>query len=558
MPLPAQAGDWTRFRGPNGSGIAEDEAPMPVHWNESANIKWKIELPGQGSSCPIVVGDRVFVTSWSGYGETKEEPGEQANLVRHLSCIDRKTGDIVWTKDVKPFLPEDEYEGMFAEHGYATHTPASDGENVYVFFGKTGGLAFDMEGNQLWQTSAGTGSGAKRWGSSSSPILFEDLVILTASAESESLVALDKATGNEVWRQEADGLNSLWGTPILVKVDDTRTDLVVAVPGEIWGVNPRTGKLRWFCEGHANDSFCSSPVAADGVVYAIESGRRGGGGIAVRVGGTGDVTESHIVWKGSQAGRIGAPVLNDGRLYTVARGVAGCFEAETGDEVYRKRLQAVRSSGGGGRGGRGGGQDYASPVMADGKIYFTSRGGAVHVFEEGPEFKQLAVNKMTDEVEDFSSTPAVSDGELFLRSSKHLYCVAKLEDVEPEVEITESESVTATEEQEPRRGGGGNRFDPAAFFDRLDANGDGKLAGDEFTGRFAERAKGFDSDGDDEVSKEEFQAGMQAMGPGGGRGGRGGAGGNGGGNGGDGGRGGDGGGGEAGSSSGSQRPESEG
>ena len=247
--------DWARFRGPNGSGISPEDASTPEVWNDEVNLKWKRELPGQGSSCAIVVGNRIFVTSWSGYGLDRDDPGDQENLRRHLTCLDRETGDIYWDKAVEPYLPEDEYGGMFAEHGYASHTPVSDGETVFVHFGKTGALAFDFEGNELWQQSVGTESGARNWGSASSPILYEDLLIVAATAESEALVALNKATGEEVWRQEAAGFNSVWGTPTLAKVDDDRTDLVIAVPGEIWGLNPATGNLRWYCQGYLRTHF---------------------------------------------------------------------------------------------------------------------------------------------------------------------------------------------------------------------------------------------------------------------------------------------------------------
>jgi outer membrane protein assembly factor BamB len=157
-------GDWTRFRGPNGSGISSSNEVTPTTWSESENLRWKVPLPGPGSSSPIVVGDRVFVTCWSGYGTDANDPGDQKELKRHLLCIDANTGNTVWSKAVEPYLPEDEFRGMFTQHGYASHTPVSDGEQVYVFFGKTGALAFDMEGNRLWQTSVGTESGARGWG----------------------------------------------------------------------------------------------------------------------------------------------------------------------------------------------------------------------------------------------------------------------------------------------------------------------------------------------------------------------------------------------------------
>ena len=428
------AADWTRFRGPNGSGVSQDTAAVPSTWSETENLKWKVALPGPGSSSPIVVGERLFVTCWSGYGVERGNPGDQKNLRRHLICLDRNTGKTIWAKAVEPVLPEDNYGGMFAEHGYASHTPVSDGERIYVYFGKTGALAFDMDGKQLWQTKIGTESDPRGWGSASSPVLYQDTVIITASAESQAIVALDKANGKEVWRQEAAGLGSTWGTPVMVKVDDERTDLVLGVPYEFWAFNPDSGKLRWYCEVMETDSFCSSVVTDGVVVYGIEG--RGGGSIAVRAGGKGDVTDSHVVWSGRDSNRIGTPIIYEGRIYFFSGGIANCIEAATGKKVFQSRLEGAsggRSSSGqaggdggrGRRGGRGGfGGDYASPILADGKIYFTSRSGDMFVLRASDKFEQLAKNRVTSDSEDFSATPAVSDGQLFIRSSKHLYCVA--------------------------------------------------------------------------------------------------------------------------------------
>ena len=423
----ATASDWLRFRGPNGTGVSADEAPLPVEFGPEKNLAWQLDLPGRGSSCPLVVGDRVFVTCWSGYGMNREDPGDQKDLKRHLVCIDRKSGEVIWDKTVDPYLPEDNYGGMFAEHGYASHTPVSDGERVYCYFGKTGAVAFDMDGNQLWLTSVGTESDPRDWGSASSPILYKDLLIVTASAESEAMVALDKQTGAEVWRQEASGFSGTWGTPVLIEGDDGRTDIVIGVPYEIWGINPDNGKLRWHCKGIDSNSFCASLVAEGDMVYALDG--RNGGACAVQVGGEGDVTDTAVKWRRNQSNRILTPALVDGRLYFVGRGVANCVDAASGDRVYKTRLSggstpaASEQSGAPGGGFRS--ADYASPVVGDGKIYFPSRRGDIYVIAPGDEYQQLAVNRLSDdEDEDWSSTPAVSDGQLFIRSSKRLYCVA--------------------------------------------------------------------------------------------------------------------------------------
>lgn len=187
--------DWTRFRGPNGSGIAEDKEPTPTNWSEKENLKWKVPLPGAGVSCPIVVGERVFVTCYSGYGINQDEPGDIAKLVRHLVCVDRGTGKILWQKELPSTVPEDPFSGMgVPQHGYASNTPTSDGKSVFVFFGKSGVLAFDLDGKQLWATSVGTGSDGRRWGSSSSPIVHENVLIVPAGAEGRALIGLDKTS----------------------------------------------------------------------------------------------------------------------------------------------------------------------------------------------------------------------------------------------------------------------------------------------------------------------------------------------------------------------------
>lgn len=453
--------DWDRFRGPNGTGICPDATPTPVKWSDKDNLRWKVALPGRGSSSPIVVGDDVFVTCWTGYGTDPEELVEQSLLRRHLICLNRHNGETRWSKTVEPFLPEDEYSGMFTQNGFASHTPVSDGERVYVFFGKTGALAFDRQGKQLWKHSVGTESDPQGWGSASSPIVYNDLLIVTASAESEALVGLNKLTGEEVWRQETSGLNAVWGTPVLVRIDDERTDLVIAVPEEIWGLNPATGKLRWYCEALGVRSFCSSVVAHGGVIYAVESGPGGGGGIAVRAGGKGDLTETHVVWRGRQSNRIGTPIAHDGYLYTFSNRVVNCLDLKSGAKVFSSRLTASRpdltTANPGrdnqlsktkadaefqyfresddrldserrrrGRSRRGGfhGQDYSSPVLADGKIYFVSRSGDIFVLKADTDFQLLAVNRLTKESEDFSASPAISDGQILIRSSSSLYCIA--------------------------------------------------------------------------------------------------------------------------------------
>jgi len=463
----ATAADWPRFHGENASGVSLDTRPFPTTWSDTENLKWKVKLPGPGSSSPIVVGDRVVVTCWSGYAADPGHEGEESDLRRHVICFDRDTGKVVWDQVIEPVLPEDPYANQFTQHGYASHTPVSDGKRIYAFFGKTGVLAFNLDGKKLWQTSVGTGSGSRGWGTASSPILYKNLVIVPASAESESLVALDQGTGKEVWRHKDRDFTSVWGTPVLVECGQGRTDLVIAIPRKIWGFDPDSGKLRWHCDGLDSDSICTSAIAGDCVVYVLETGPRGGGNIAVRAGGEGDVSKTHILWRSTERSRIVTPVLDHNRIYFVNGRVANCLDAASGKTIYRASLTggpvpAEASPGGprgggprpggpafggpgpggpgfggprpGGKqpggprpgGGRGpmSGQEYSSPVLADGKIYFMSRSSDGFVYSVGAEFKLLAHNHFAAGSGDFSSTPAVSDGQLFIRSSKFLYCVA--------------------------------------------------------------------------------------------------------------------------------------
>lgn len=457
-------GDWTRFRGPNGTGIAEGTAP--TEWSEAKNLKWKVELPGAGVSSPIVVGDKVFVTAYSGYGVSRDDLGEMKDLTRHLVCVSAASGDVLWKKDIPNEVREDPYSGMgIPAHGYASHTPTSDGEHVFAFFGKTGVIAYDMEGQEVWRKSLGTDSDPKEWGSASSPIVHKDVLVVTAGPESRAVVGLDKKTGKELWRADADGFGNVWGTPAVAKSGELE-DIVIGAPWEIWALNPKNGKLTWYCEGVPADSFNTSVVVADDTVYAIE-GRRGGGSIAVKAGGKDDVTKDNVVWSGRDGGGFATPVVYKGRIYQFANGIFSCLDAKTGDEVFKARLKSPSGNedggnggrggpggfggpggggpggfgggpggpGGGGRGGfggRGGGRggfggggfDYPSPVVAGDHIYYLKGNGEMYVFKAGDEMDQVAVNKVTSGSETFGGTPAISDGKIFLRSNKHLYCVS--------------------------------------------------------------------------------------------------------------------------------------
>ena len=423
---PVQGSDWTRFRGPNGSGVSLDAQTPPTSWSDGENLKWKTELPGPGLSSPIVVGDRVVVTCWSGYAVDRDNPGFIDNLKRNVICLNRANGSVVWKNKLDSVLPEESFRGMFAENGYASHSPATDGERVYAFFGKTGVSAFDLNsGDQLWQKSVGEGREQKGWGSASSPIAHNGLIIVPAFIEGDALVAFDGKTGDIAWEQKSPGYRSNWSTPVLVEADG-RTDLVIAMPGEVWGMNPATGGLRWYCIVPGSDSARASVVADGDVVVAMAGGRGASSSVAVRAGGKGEVEP---LWVGRDNSSTSTPVIHDGRMYIVKDKVATVVDMQTGDRVFQARLtgsgsgSSSRGFGGRGRGGPGG-QDYSSPVIAGGHLYYASRGGDVFVVALGEKPMQVARNRFESDDAEFNATPAISDGELFIRSSRAIYCVA--------------------------------------------------------------------------------------------------------------------------------------
>jgi outer membrane protein assembly factor BamB len=414
-----KAADWTGFRGSDHDGVIVEEK-VPTEWSETKNLKWTTKLPGKGTSSPIILGDRVYLTCYEGYGENKSNPGSMSDLKRHLIAINRKNGEIVWKTTIDTVLPEDQYSGFMAEHGYASQTPVSDGERIYAFFGKSGVYAFDMSGKVLWKKDVGQESSSRRWGSGASPILYGDLLIVNASDESQSIRAFNKVTGEEVWKAQAAGLELTFNTPRIIKNVDGEEELIVAVPYEVWGMNPKTGKLTWYAECDLDGNVSPTIVAADGIVYAV--GGRNGGMVAVKTGGKEDVTKSHILWSSRETTYVPSPILHDGKLYWVSdRGQAYCLDAKTGETVYRERLSGSSSSS-----GRGGSRGfYASVVLAGEYIYAVNRKGETSVYKPGDEFKVEQVNSIAGDEGDFNASPAIANGQMFLRSDSALYCIGE-------------------------------------------------------------------------------------------------------------------------------------
>lgn len=504
-----QAGDWPRFRGPDGSGVAVDADSIPTTWSPTANLAWKTPLPGPGASSPIIVGDRAFVTCYSGYGLSQENPGEIENLLRHLVCINLQTGKVLWQKDVKAALPEDPYSGIgVTAHGYASHTPVSDGQNIYAFFGKSGVHAFDMDGKELWQAEVGKESDPTKWGSSSSPVIFKNTVIVTASAESQSIIGLDKSTGKELWRQEAKGLDGMWGTPTLVKIDDDRTDIVMCVAKELWGLDPDTGKLRWFANATGAQQAYASVILNGKRVLAFTG--RGGGSIAIDAGGSGDVSATNTVWTGGETTSFATPVRHKSKVYVVSGGIVTVVDETTGEKLKQIRLAGAQQTG-----GRFGSLDYPSPVVVGDRMFYLNGSGQMFVFDLTDELKQIAVNRVTAEAETFWGSPAVSGGRMVLRSSNYLYCVTdKGQTVAPQDAFVSNveEDTRSVPPREVGPGGGGNRFDPISMFKGIDVNSDGKVTQEELKGnRMADRLKTLDKDGDQVISQEEFSSGISTL-----------------------------------------------
>jgi len=397
------AGDWPAFRGPDGNGIAnEDKAPL--HWGPGKNIRWKAPLPGPGNSSPIVSHGRVFVTC-------AQDEGKKRNLY----CFDRRTGERLWVRAV-------DYESVEPTHRtnpYCASTPVAHGSNVVVWHGSAGVFCYDFEGKEVWRKDLG--AVRHEWGYASSPIVHREKVILNFGPGARTfLVALDLKTGDLVWkRDEPGGLDATdkrmigsWSTPIVVKVDGTE-QILCSMPTRVIACHPESGDIIWSCGGLADekaDLVYASPLISDGIGVAF-TGWVNGPTIGFKLGGTGDVTTSNRLWLEKHPQRIGSGIVVDGRVYIVnaGPGTAQCIECRTGKILWTERLE--------------GGESWGSVVMAAGRLYVTSRRGVTTVFRPIPE--KLEVLATNDLGEPSNATPAISDGQIFLRTDAHLYCIAE-------------------------------------------------------------------------------------------------------------------------------------
>lgn len=399
------ADDWPQFRGPSGNATAPDSNP-PTTWSDTENIVWKTELPGRGASSPVVFGNHIFLTAYTGFGVDVDNPGDMENLRLHVLCFERDSGKLLWNKSIKASSATQKFGQRVADHGYATATPVTDGEAVYASFGVSGVVAYDMDGNLMWQAKLGDGTAG--FGSASSPVIFREMLYVNASIESDTLFAFDKKTGKEVWK--AGSIMKSWSTPCIAEVPGGPPELIMNQKDEIFAFDPITGEKLWWCAG-VEDYIVPVPVFHDGVVYCL--GGRSNRAIAVKLGGRGDVTKTHKLWQSIIGANVTSPVYHDGHLYWASdKAIENCLRASDGKEVYQERLPTRA-------------RIYSSIICAGNKLYVTTRDQGIVVLAAKPDYEELAVNVIASDETLVNASPAVSGNQLLLRTDRFLYCIGE-------------------------------------------------------------------------------------------------------------------------------------
>jgi len=388
MPCPDANRHWPRFRGPNGQGDT-NATSLPTVWDkDGTGIAWRTKLAGVGNSSPIIWGDHVFLTSSNAKGTE-----------RFVHCFNRVDGAPRWTKQVPAKPPE---PGVRDKNGFASATPVTDGERVIAFLGSCGLICYDFDGKLLWhhdsmtvKTTHGTGS---------SPLLYKNLVILAQDQnQSESIfLALDKTTGKKVWEtKRARGMT--WTTPTVIRVGD-HDELVLAGAETVRGYDPSTGKELWSLRGPTQEVVPALVIGPD-LIYSASG--RNGPTLALRPGGVGDTTKTHLVWRAVRGGpHVPTPALVNGRLYIANdTGVFTCLDATTGELIFQERI-AERFS--------------ASPIIAGDLLYFASESGVTYVVKTGDTLQVIARNDLGSPI---LASPAVADGRIILRTENELICL---------------------------------------------------------------------------------------------------------------------------------------
>ena len=394
----ASAAEWPCWRGPNADGVC-DESRLPLTWSTTENIRWKVPLPGPGNSTPIVWGSRVFLTQALDNGKR-----------RAVIAFRRADGEKLWQREVVCAVKET----TNGQNPPCSGSPVTDGKAVYAHFASAGVVAYDLDGKRLWHRDLGPV--LHRHGNGSSPILYKDLLIVyQGPGEPTFLIALDKRSGKTVWKKEETGINSpvfgSWSTPIVIRSRE-QDALVMPLPGgsvggdgKLKAYDPATGKELWHCTGLGTEIY-AMPVVVGDMVVGISG--HNGPTMAVRLGGRGDVTKTHRLWRiGKNPQRVGSGVLHDGHLYLAnADGFAECIDARNGKTVWKERL---------------GGQLWGSMLLADDNVYVSNLEGQTFVLAASPKFRLIAKNEIFEPI---YAAPAASNGEILLRTYQHLYCIS--------------------------------------------------------------------------------------------------------------------------------------
>ncbi len=420
-----EAQNWPQFRGPDGSGLA-DRQDLPLEWSvaEGRNLLWRVPMEGLAHSSPIVWGDRVYLTT--AIADTTGEPtlvlGDSdvagidpaPDMVAHrweLLALDKQTGAVLWRKIAHQGVPR------LKRHVKASHasaTPATDGRNLVALLGTEGLFCFDMDGELRWRTDVGLldvgywGEPEYQWGAASSPLIFENLVIVQNDRQKDSFIAAyDLENGKEVWRAARDE-KPAWSTPAVYR-GAGGVELVTNGANWIRGNNPRTGEDLWrLSHGNLQVITPTPLVAGDRIVVTGGNPTGAQTTFAIRPGARGDA-QNHVLWTAERSSPYTpTPVAYDGILYVIVdNGILSAYDLGTGERLYRERLEV-------------GAGFSASPIVSDGRIYLPSEDGAVFVVSAGREFQSLARNEMG---EPLMASPAVSDGTLFVRGSRHLFAI---------------------------------------------------------------------------------------------------------------------------------------
>ena len=420
------AADWPQWRGPHGSGVA-DEKDLPERWSATKNVAWKATLGGVGVSSPIVTGSSVFVTSQIGTGVNRQGPrlsrgGDAAGAGERslgaaasaagdkvfflVEAFSRSNGQRLWEYRMEAAGP---LQSVHDKHNLASPSPVTDGQLVYAWFGTGQVVALDMNGKLVWQRHLGREISPfdVNWGHSSSPTLYDDMLILLCDHEPASyLLAVDKKTGKNRWRTDRGKGRQSYSTPFVVQTP-SGPELVVNSSQRVDAYDPRTGTYLWHVGG-PNQFPIPVPTFNNGVIY-MTRGYRSGPYMAVKPGGRGDVSASHVVWQvPTGAPYISSLVYDGGLLYMASDvGAISVIDAVSGRRLWQERVNGLFT---------------ASPVAGDGKIYFVSETGEVIVLRSGREPRVVARN---DVGERLLASPAISNGQIFLRSDGALFAIGK-------------------------------------------------------------------------------------------------------------------------------------